>query len=230
MLTIRILLRAGTIDPAEVNHMIVGKMLPNLPPVPESLKSYITDILWNNCKSLDYIAEFNGLCESLEQDQLQWKKWYGEEKAEEADLPKHFKDISKFHKLMLIRAMRSDRVTNALKQFVIDYMGERYIEEPPFNIFEMFPETSYTTPIFFVLFPGVDPTKDVEAMGATMDISIVNGKFVNISMGQGQEERALKELRKAAEKGTWVMFQNVHLMQTWLKAFERTLEEVTYGA
>jgi dynein heavy chain len=40
-----------------------------------------------------------------------------------------------------------------------------------------------TVPIFFVLFPGVDPTPSVEKMGAVYDISGKNGRFINISMG-----------------------------------------------
>jgi len=131
---------------------------------------------------------------------------------------------------MMVRAMRPDRVTSALRQYVNDYMGERFIEQAPFDIFETWPETAYTTPIFFVLFPGTDPTKDVEAIGAQHDITIANGKLFNISMGQGQEEKAINELQKAAENGTWVMFQNVHLMQTWLKTFEKKLDEVILTA
>ena len=46
-------------------------------------------------------------------------------------------------------------------------------------------EMSPTTPIFFVLFPGVDPTPEVEKIAAQYDISSFNGKFINISMGQG---------------------------------------------
>lgn len=85
-------------------------------------------------------------------------------------------------------------------------------------------EMGPTTPVFFVLFPGVDPTIDVERVGAARNISQENGKFFNISMGQGQEEIAIKRLHKAAEEGSWIMLQNVHLMQTWLKTFERQLE------
>jgi len=33
------------------------------------------------------------------------------------------------------------------------------------------------------LFPGCDPTPDVEKIAATVDISILNGRFINISMG-----------------------------------------------
>ncbi len=50
---------------------------------------------------------------------------------------------------------------------------------------ETFMEMSPTTPIFFVLFPGVDPTPDVEKVAKDYDITSFNGKFINISMGQG---------------------------------------------
>ena len=54
--------------------------------------------------------------------------------------------------------MRPDRVASALNAYVGEMMGERYVEQPAFNIFETFSETTNKIPIFFVLFPGVDPT------------------------------------------------------------------------
>jgi len=69
----------------------------------------------------------------------------------------------------------------------------------------LFEESLNTVPIFFVLFPGVDPTPDVEKVAAKYDISIKNGRFTNISMGQGQEERAKKAIFDCARKGYWVM-------------------------
>jgi dynein heavy chain len=143
-----------------------------------------------------------------------------EEKAEEAEIPKDYKDMKLFHKLMLIKALRPDRVSYTLKLFVIDKMGRKYIDQPPFDIFKAFKETSNLIPIFFVLFPGVDPTPDVEKIGKSLDITAANGKFLNISMGQGQEEKAIEELKKACKEGTWIFLQNVHLMQSWLKTFE----------
>jgi dynein heavy chain len=35
------------------------------------------------------------------------------------------------------------------------------------------------TPIFFVLFPGVDPTPDVERVAAEYNITSSNNKFIN---------------------------------------------------
>ena len=50
----------------------------------------------------------------MESESLQWKKWYGAEKAETEELPKSFKDISLFHRILLLRALRADRLQGAL--------------------------------------------------------------------------------------------------------------------
>lgn len=167
--------------------MILGKADLNPPPLPEPLKSFLTEAIWAYVKGLEQINVFSNLGSSLESEYLVWKKWYQEERVEElGELPKSYKEISKFHKLLLYRAMRPDRVSSALTSFVGEIMGERYVEQPPFSIFETLAETNNRIPVFFVLFPGVDPTPEVERVAAKYNISIGNKKFTNISMGQGQ--------------------------------------------
>merc|ERR1719428_2230910 len=85
-------------------------------------------------------------------------------------------------------------------------------------------ESVASTPFFFVLFPGTDPTPTVEALARKLGITEANGRLVNISMGQGQEQVALNALNKGAKDGSWIMLQNIHLMQVWLKQLERCLE------
>lgn len=108
--------------------------------------------------------------------------------------------------MLLLRAMRPDRLSGALTVFVIENLGERYIEQEPFDIFECYKEMLPGVPVFFVLFPGVDPTPEVERIGKTKGVSIPEGTFINISMGQGQEQIALKALREASKNGNWAMF------------------------
>jgi dynein heavy chain len=57
-----------------------------------------------------------------------------------------------------------------------------------------------------VLFPGVDPTPEVEKIGRMNGKTLNDGSFINISMGQGQEENAIKALKEAGRVGNWVMF------------------------
>jgi len=59
---------------------------------------------------------------------LQWRKWYNEEKAEVADLPKTFKECKKFHRLLLLRAMRPDRLSSALSLYIEESMGKDYVD------------------------------------------------------------------------------------------------------
>jgi len=122
--------------------------------------------------------------------------------------------------------MRPDRLYNALVEFVSTNMGVDYTEQPAFDIKETYVETNPQTPIFFVLFPGVDPTPECEMIGRLNGKTMQDGNFIIISMGQGQEKIALDALTLAGKAGNWVMFQNVHLMQTWMKQFERQLEIV----
>jgi dynein heavy chain len=109
-------------------------------------------------------------------------------------------------------------------------MGQEYITQKPFNMASTFAETNNQTPIFFVLFAGVDPTPWVESLGREKGISAENKRFINISMGQGQEAPAEAIVTKFAKDGGWVMLQNCHLMSSWVSKLERLLETVAEDA
>ena len=47
----------------------------------------------------------------------------------------------------------------AVADFVEQRLGRRYIESVPVQLADIFEETGPTTPLFFVLSPGVDPLK-----------------------------------------------------------------------
>lgn len=91
--------------------------------MPETVKGYLNEAIWKECKSLEFISELSDLCDSLDHDHLHWRKWFGEEKVEEIELPKKYKDLSDFHKLIIIKATWPDRVSSALKIFVSDSLG-----------------------------------------------------------------------------------------------------------
>ena len=65
MLTFRILLRDEKLNSAEVEHLIIGKIDPNPPPLPEPLKGFLTDIIWANIKGLESLPVFSNLGSSV---------------------------------------------------------------------------------------------------------------------------------------------------------------------
>ena len=66
-------------------------------------------------------------------------------------------------------------------------LGSKYVEKCTIPFEVSFQETGPGTPVFFVLSPGVDPLKDVEALGNKMGFSIDNRNFHNVSLGQVQQ-------------------------------------------
>lgn len=119
----------------------------------------------------------------------------------------------RFRELLIIRALRPDRITNALNKFCAFVMGSEYTNQPAFSFETMMPETSFQTPVFFILFPGYSPAKDLEVYANQHDHSVEKGNLTLISMGQGQEKPAEATLDKYMQEGGWVFLDNVHLMQ-----------------
>ena len=77
--------------------------------------------------------------------------------------------------------------------YVEEKLGTKYVEKRtiPFEI--SYKESGPATPVFFVLSPGVDPLKDVEALGNKMNFTVDNKNFHNVSLGQVRREREWRE-------------------------------------
>ena len=95
------------------------------------------------------------ITEDLELNVEAWKEWIEHPTPELEDLPGEWlKRVNGFAKLLLLRALRSDRMTAALTSFISETMGSRYMVQEPFSLADTFLDSTYQTPLFFVLFPG----------------------------------------------------------------------------
>lgn len=63
-------------------------------------------------------------------------------------------------------------------------MGTKYVKKRTIPFETSYEETGIATPVFFVLSPGVDPLKDVEAVGKKLDFTLIKGNLHNVSLGQ----------------------------------------------
>ena len=91
--------------------------------------------------------------------------------------------------------------------YVEEKLGTRYVEKRSIPFEVSYQESGPATPIFFVLSPGVDPLKDVEALGKKLGFTTDSRNFHNVSLGQGQEVVAEKALGVASQEGHWVVLQ-----------------------
>ncbi|KAM4689042.1 dynein axonemal heavy chain 11 [Discoglossus pictus] len=222
----QILLKLKEIDALELDFLLRF-------PIEHTYKSpvdFLTTQSWSAIKMIATMDEFRGLDRDIEGSAKRWKKLVDSESPENEKFPQEWKNKTSLQKLIILRALRPDRMTYAIRNFVDEKLGSKYVESARPDLAKSYEETSPATPIFFILSPGVNPLKDVEALGKKLGFTIDSGKFHNISLGQGQEKVAEETMEKAAQQGHWVILQNVHLVAKWLVTLEKLLEQYSIGS
>ncbi|TFK05831.1 receptor-transporting protein 3-like [Platysternon megacephalum] len=185
---------------------------------------------WGGIKVLSDMDEFKNLDSDIEGSAKRWKKFVESEAPEKEVFPKEWKNKLALQKLCMMRCMRPDRMTYAVRNFVEEKMGSKFVEGRSIEFSKSYEESSPSTAIFFILSPGVDPLKDVEALGRKLGFTIDNGKIHNVSLGQGQEIVAENALDVAAVQGHWVILQNIHLVAKWLSTLDKKVERYSIGS
>ncbi len=82
--------------------------------------------------------------------------------------------------------------------FVEEKLGANFVENRPVELAKSYQESGPSTPVFFILSPGVNPLKDVEALGKKLGFTQADKNFHNVSLGQGQEVVAESAMEMAA--------------------------------
>uniref|UniRef100_A0A3P8V3P1 Dynein axonemal heavy chain 11 n=1 Tax=Cynoglossus semilaevis TaxID=244447 RepID=A0A3P8V3P1_CYNSE len=216
----QILLKQGLIDAEEFDFLLRFPVeTTKLSPV-----SFLSSQSWGAIKTISTLENFSGLDKDIESSPKRWRKVVESSCPEEERLPQDWKNKSSIQKLIILKALRPDRMTYSLRNFVEENMGTKYVEAARLEFEKLYEESSPLTPVFFILSPGVDPLKDVEKLGLKLGFSLDKDTLHNVSLGQGQEEVAERALKNASKLGHWVILQNVHLVSSWLPTLESLLE------
>merc|ERR1719197_908476 len=202
--------------------------------VENPLIDWLPNTAWNSVQKLIEIDVFSSFSDDLEKNAPnRFKEWFNEIAPEDAKLPLDWKklDGQPFQKLLVLRCMHPDRMTSALASWIRDSLpdGKSYVDCDSGLAFgaileSAFEDASNVTPIFFVLSPGADPVKEVEAMGKKLVNLQSNVNYHNVAMGQGQDVVAMAKMEMGHKEGHWVMLQNIHLMPTWCIELEKKMD------
>ncbi|KAM5150816.1 dynein axonemal heavy chain 9 isoform 1-T1 [Callospermophilus lateralis] len=220
-LTFQILLMNQEISAAELDFLLRSPAQTGTP----SPVEFLSHQAWGGVKALSSMEEFSNLDRDIEGSAKSWKKFVESECPEKEKFPQEWKNKTALQRLCMMRAMRPDRMTYAMRDFVEEKLGSKYVMGRALDFATSFEESGPATPMFFILSPGVDPLKDVENQGKKLGYTFNNRNFHNVSLGQGQEVVAEAALDLAAKKGHWVILQNIHLVAKWLSTLEKKLEE-----
>ncbi|RXM27080.1 Dynein heavy chain 11, axonemal [Acipenser ruthenus] len=225
-LAFQLLLMNKEIDASELDFLLRF----NIDHSYNSTVDFLSNSAWSAIKTMSFLDDFRGLDRDIEGSPKRWKKVVESECPEKEKFPQEWKSKSSLQKLILMRALRPDRMTYALRNFVEEKLGTKYTEVRKTEFAKSFKESGPAFPVFFILSPGVDPLKDVESLGKKLGFTIDLGKLHNVSLGQGQEAVAELTMEKASKEGHWVILQNIHLVAKWLGSLETLLEKYSEGS
>ncbi|XP_032099375.1 dynein heavy chain 6, axonemal isoform X2 [Sapajus apella] len=247
MLCVEIMRQQGTLTDAEWNFFLRGSagLEKERPPKPEA--PWLLTATWFACCDLEEsFPVFHGLTQNILSHPIcirlgsfetyinpqEWEGYYKmkhEEKHMRQEKEASHQDpwsagLSSFHKLILIKCCKEEKVVFALTDFVIENLGKQFVETPPVDLATLYQDMSCNTPLVFILSTGSDP------MGAFQRFARESGyaeRVQSISLGQGQGPIAEKMIKDAMKSGNWVFLQNCHLAVSWMLAMEELIKTFT---
>ncbi|GLI63290.1 hypothetical protein VaNZ11_006196 [Volvox africanus] len=188
---------------------------------PPNPSDWLADRCWAEMVRLaEHWEAFRALPDAFREDPGPWRSMYDSADPTRVRFPEpwHSK-LDSFQKLLIIRLIRPDKLTSAIQNYVLDTMGQKFIEPPPFDLDRCYQDSTSLTPLIFVLSPGSDPMSGLLKYADVMRVGVES-----ISLGQGQGPKAARLIEAAQASGGWVVLQNCHLAVSWMPTLERLCE------
>uniref|UniRef100_A0A672Y9Y9 Dynein, axonemal, heavy chain 2 n=1 Tax=Sphaeramia orbicularis TaxID=375764 RepID=A0A672Y9Y9_9TELE len=209
---VKILEESGKLNMDEYGFFLRG----GLKQMDNPCTSWLPESSWDNILTLEKLLSFHGITASFENRPKDWNLWFTSAEPDNATLPGNWENhLNEFQKMLVVRSLREDRVPFCVTSFISKNLGPRFVESPDLDM----KESTCTTPLIFVLSPGVDPTA---ALRQLAEASGMSRDFHALSMGQGQAPIA----KNLIKNGHWVFLANCHLSLSWMPELEKLVEQL----
>ena len=117
--------------------------------------------------------------------------------------------------------MRPDRISLGIDRLIVEFFGgsNQFIGVPVLKEKWLLSQISASIPVIFILSPGADPSTTIRTYANNQGFT--GKKFTVLSLGQGLEDTALKNVENAYSRGYWVLLQNCDLLPGCIKKLEK---------
>uniref|UniRef100_A0A8C3EP56 Dynein axonemal heavy chain 1 n=1 Tax=Corvus moneduloides TaxID=1196302 RepID=A0A8C3EP56_CORMO len=185
--------------------------------------AWLNERAWGDILALSTLKNFSDFDNDFAANLEGFRAIFDSHKPHREPLPGKWEDgLDAFQKLLVLRCLRGDKITNAMQDFVVLNLDQRFIEPQTTDLSVVFKESTATTPLVFVLSPGTDPAADLYKFDTACHGT---GSLSSLSLPL-QGPRAEAMLHSAMEQGNWVFFQNCHLAPSWMPSLERLIEGI----
>ncbi|KAJ3389327.1 Dynein heavy chain 7, axonemal [Entophlyctis sp. JEL0112] len=226
MLCVSILKGKNEIDSDEYRFLVTGGVgigdinLSNPDP------AWLTEKSWSDICLLSNLAGFQGFSTEFSDFVDEWRMLFESTDPHKVEFPGPWRTkLNGLQKLLVLRCLRPDKMCAAIQLFIIDKIGKRFVEPPPFNLGSSYADSNTCSPLIFILSPGADPMTGLIKFAEEKKMS--GNRLQSISLGQGQGPIAAKLISSGVNEGSWIVLQNCHLAVSWMSTLEKICEDLS---
>ncbi|XP_075781391.1 dynein axonemal heavy chain 14 isoform X1 [Pelodiscus sinensis] len=203
-----------------------------------------------------HMQPFNFLCESLASNSQQWSSFLNSDNPyyllstcyrpaasqqdsglqsetlkekiglESAVVDFHWENLSSFQRIILIKILRPESLNSAVREFVTEKLGARYLQIGGINLKEVYEDSNASTPLILIHSHGTDPAAQLLRLAQEIKGSTQHVKMVSLGRGQGTKAEDL--IHKAQLfSGQWVFLQNCHLATSFMPRLSDIVDSFT---
>ncbi|XP_020606105.1 dynein heavy chain 1, axonemal-like [Orbicella faveolata] len=161
LVCVRILMNDNKINMDEWRFLLAGGST-----VPKEIENpaqdWLSDRAWSEILRLPILPKFASFAEDFKNHIEGYQRMFDSVDPHREPLPEPWNtDLDSFQKLLVLKCLRADKVTNAMQDFVSENLGQRFIEPQTADLSLVFKDSSPSTPLIFVLSVGTDPAADL---------------------------------------------------------------------
>lgn len=222
ILATNIMLSKNLLNPKEYKFLLFHGEFNKSTEMPEL--TWLTEKIWSEICQLQQLEIFENFETNFIENSSVWQQYYDHPEPHSIPMPMVWENkLTMFQKLLIIRAVRPDKLAAAIKKFIELEMGDQFVTPPQFDISKSFEDSNCLTPLVFILSPDSDPMAALHTFAEKIGF---DKQFESISLGQGQGPIAQKIVAEAQAAGSWVCLQNCHLAASWMPTLEYIWESM----
>lgn len=132
---------------------------------------------------MDDLSALCGIKDYFMQNTELFKVLFDSSNPHECELPgKWHTKLNSFQKLIVLKALRSDKLINGVQNWISEKIGQQFIMNPSWEYGKCYKDSKVTTPLIIILSSGSDPKDDFTKFSEEMGMS---KRSESISLGQG---------------------------------------------
>ena len=199
ILCVKILQGENMIDGLEYRFLLSG-ISPSHVNCERPHSTWLEENVWDDLCEMAGLPAFAALPGTFAENLGAWQLIFDSVDPHRKTFPPPCSNVTPLQRLCLLRCLRRDKMELAMQDFIVQFLGDRFIQPPPFDLRACYNDSGPVIPLIFVLSSGSDPNKELDILADDMNMS---DRLKRIALGQGQGKKASTLIEKGVAAGDW---------------------------